>query len=61
MYLKLISQIENLRKINNKNWMALIKVSFKYAPIETAKVIKKINNCDVKISNLLKKLSANVK
>ena len=56
-YLKLISQIENIRKKNNGNWMDLLKVAFKYSPRETARVMSNIYLDDKKISNLVKKLT----
>ena len=56
-YLKLISQIENIRKKNNGNWMDLLKVAFKYSPKETAKIMSNIYLDDKKISNLVKKLT----
>ena len=54
---KIINQIENVRKKNNVNWMNLLRIAFKYAPKETAKVMKKINSCDRKVSSLVNKLS----
>ena len=55
-YLKVIKQIENVRKNNNVNWMNILKIAFKYAPLEASKVMKKINTDDKEISNLFKKL-----
>lgn len=56
-YLKIINQIQKIRSKNNLNWMGLLKLSFKYAPEEAIKLVKKINTDDRRISNLLKKLS----
>ena len=56
-YLKIIDQIENIRKKNNKNWMDLLRIAFKYSPKETAKVMNSIYKDDKRISNLVKKLS----
>lgn len=53
---KIINQIENVRKKNNVNWMNILKIAFKYAPLEASKVMKKINTDDKEISNLFKKL-----
>ena len=53
MHQKIISQIENVRKKNNRNWMNLLRIAFKYAP----KVMKKINKCDMKVSSLVSRLS----
>ena len=55
--LKIINEIEKVRSKNNRNWMDLLRLAFKYAPVEAKKLIKKINRDDKKISNLLKKLS----
>ncbi len=56
-YLKIIDQIENIRKKNNKNWMDILRIAFKYSPKETAKVMNSIYKDDKRISNLVKKLS----
>lgn len=55
-YLKIISQIENIRKKNNTNWMNILRIAFKYNPKATAKVMSKIYIDDEKISFLVKKL-----
>ena len=52
----IINQIENIRKKNNVNWMNILRISFKYSPNQTAKVIAKIYSDDIKISKLVKKL-----
>tara|TARA_B100001063_G_C16746408_1_gene547769 strand:- start:171 stop:371 length:201 start_codon:yes stop_codon:yes gene_type:complete len=56
-YLKIINQIQKIRSKNNLNWMGILKLSFKYAPKEASKLVKKIDSDDRKISNFLKKLS----
>tara|TARA_B100000242_G_C42844988_1_gene392421 strand:- start:491 stop:676 length:186 start_codon:yes stop_codon:yes gene_type:complete len=56
---KIIKQIENVRKRNNKYWMKLLEIAFDYAPNESKKVMKKINVNDKKISSLISKLSKN--
>ena len=56
-YLKIISQIENIRKKNNVNWMNILRIAFKNNPSETAKVMSKIYFDDKKISVLVKKLT----
>ena len=55
-YLKIISQIESIRKNNNSNWMNILRLAFKYSPKNTAKVMTKIYTDDQKISDLVKKL-----
>ena len=56
-YLQIISQIEKIRSKNNVNWMNILRLAFKLDPKSAAKIMKKINYDDKKISNLLKKLS----
>jgi|TARA_A100001015_G_scaffold314299_1_gene423436 hypothetical protein len=56
-YIKVINQIEKVRKKNNKNWMDVLRVAFTYAPKETAKIMASIYRDDSKISNLAKKLT----
>ena len=55
-YLKTISQIENIRRKNNVNWMNILRIAFKYSPKETANVMSKIYIDDQKIGSLVKKL-----
>ena len=55
-YLKIISQIESIRKKNNVNWMNILRIAFKYSPKATAKVMSKIYIDDQRISSLVKKL-----
>ena len=55
-YFKIISKIERVRKHNNKNWRDILRTSFTYAPIKTAKIMSKIYSDDSRISNLVKRL-----
>jgi hypothetical protein len=55
-YLRVISQIESIRKKNNVNWMNILRIAFKYSPKASAKVMSKIYIDDQKISSLVKKL-----
>jgi len=55
-YLKIVSQIEHIRKKNNVNWMNILRIALKYNPKATAKVMSKIYFDDQKISLLVKKL-----
>jgi hypothetical protein len=56
-YLKIISQIENVRKKNNINWMNILRIAFKYNPKATAKVMSKVYSDDKRIAKLVKKLT----
>ena len=55
-YSKIISSIEKTRKKNNKNWMDLLRLGFKYNPNETKKILKGIFKEDRKITSLVKKI-----
>ena len=54
---KIIDEIEKCRTKNNVNWMNILRLAFKLDPKSAAKIMKKINYDDKKISNLLNKLS----
>jgi hypothetical protein len=54
--LKIIKKIEQVRGKNNKNWMDLYRIAFRYAPEESVKITKKILEQDIKISEFVKKL-----
>ena len=56
-YLKILSKIEKIRSKNNVNRMNILRLAFKLDPKSAAKIMKKINYDDKKISNLLTKLS----
>jgi hypothetical protein len=56
-YLRIISQIENIRKKNNVNWMNILRIAFKNNPKATANVMSKIYSDDKKIGALVKKLT----
>ena len=56
-YLKIISQIENIRKMNNVNWMNILRIAFKYNPKAAAKIMSKIYLDDKRIGILVKKLT----
>jgi hypothetical protein len=57
-YLSQINKIEQVRKKNNKNWMDILRISFKYSPKETSKVLSEIYKEDKKINKLAKKLNS---
>ena len=54
--LKLITQIQNIRKKNNVNWMDMLRLAFKYNPKEAAKIMSNIYTDDQRVSNLVSKL-----
>lgn len=55
-YNNIINKVQKIRSKNNKNWMDLLKLAFKYAPKEASKIMKRINISDTQISNEIKKL-----
>ena len=56
-YNKIITKIALARKKNNINWMNLLKISIKYAPSQSKKILRDINSQDKKISQLLQKIT----
>ena len=55
-YNKKISQIENTRKKNNKNWMDLLRISFRHNPKEAKIILKNIFVDDQRINKIVKKI-----
>jgi hypothetical protein len=55
-YLKIISDIESVRKKNNTNWMDILRIAFENSPKKTARVMSKIYKDDKRIGTLAKKL-----
>ena len=53
-YLKTINQIEKTRKKNNRNWMDLLRLCFKYNPAEAKKILKEIFKEDLKVNKLVR-------
>ena len=55
-YNNIINKVQRIRAKNNKNWMDLLKLAFKYAPKDASKIMKRINTADNQISLEIKKL-----
>ena len=55
-YLKIINEIEKVRKKNNVNWMNILRVAIKSSPEETMRIMKSIDKHDNRISKFFKKL-----
>jgi len=55
-YLSKINKIEKTRKRNNKNWMDLLRLSFKHNPAQAKKILKGIFIEDKKVNKLVKDL-----
>jgi len=56
-YLKIIDEIEQVRSLNNVNWMDVLRLAFRHAPDEARELMEKINQEDDRISALFKQLS----
>ena len=56
-YSRIINEIEKVRKKNNKNWMDILRVGFKYNPSLSKKIVRQIFNDDeiTKRKKLLRK------
>jgi hypothetical protein len=55
-YISFINQIEKTRKKNNKNWMDLLRLSFKSNPDEAKIILREIFSEDKKINKLVKEM-----
>ena len=55
-YISFINQIEKNRKKNNKNWMDLLRLSFKSNPDEAKIILREIFSEDKKINKLVKEM-----
>tara|TARA_B100001063_G_scaffold241583_1_gene268759 strand:+ start:1071 stop:1268 length:198 start_codon:yes stop_codon:yes gene_type:complete len=55
-YSKIINQIQKTRAKNNRNWMDLLRLGFKYNPRESKKILKEIFKEDKKVNKLVKNL-----
>lgn len=53
----LINQIQEIRTKNNRNWMNMLRLAFKYAPQEAKEIMQNITECDAQINKLSKKLA----
>lgn len=56
-YSNIINNIEKVRGKNNKNWMDILRLAYRYSPKEAAKILAEIYKEDKKISLLAKKLT----
>ncbi|MBU2249419.1 MAG: hypothetical protein KKD77_21905 [Gammaproteobacteria bacterium] len=52
----ILDQIENIRAKNNKNWMDILRLTFKFAPEEAGKIMKDISKCDSEVIELTRQL-----
>ncbi len=54
---KLFKKIENIRKNNNKNWMDLLRLSYKNDPKNTIKILNNILKKDNQLIKIAKQLN----
>ena len=54
--LKIIDEIEQVRKKNNKNWMDVLRLAYKFSPNESSQIFAKIYKDDRLINKLSNKL-----
>ena len=55
--LKIIDEIEQVRKKNNKNWMDVLRLAYKFSPNESSQIFAKIYKDDRLINKLSNKLT----
>ena len=55
-YLSKINQIEKTRRKNNKNWMDLLRLSFKHNSEAAKRIVRDIFIQDKRINQIVKKL-----
>ena len=53
----IFKKIENTRKLNNSNWMELLRIAYTSNPKETTKILKKILKKDQALIKLAKSLT----
>ena len=54
--LKLINQIQKIRKKNNVNWVDMLRLAFKHDPKNASKIMANIYSDDQRVSKIVKKL-----
>lgn len=59
--LRIITQIQNIRKKNNVNWMDMLRLAFKHDPKGAAKIMSNIYTDDQRVSNMVDKLIKSTK
>ena len=55
-YEKIFNKIEKVRSKNNKNWIDILRLAFKYSPNEAKKIFKEIVKKDKHLIRLAKDL-----
>jgi len=52
----LIEQISEVRRLNNVNWMELLRIAFEADPDRTKAVLQRIEDCDGEVTRLMREL-----
>jgi hypothetical protein len=55
-YNSIIDKISEIRRKNNENWMAILRLAFEKSPVEAKLIFKQIAENDQKINELSKDL-----
>ena len=55
-YSNLLDQIQEIRARNNNNWMGVMRLAFKHAPMEARALMRRITEADQEVSELTKQL-----
>ena len=58
---EIIGNIQGVRASNNDMWMELLRIAARYAPQETADILRKISGRDAMINDLLRELTNELK
>ena len=53
---RILNQVEEIRKSNNRNWMDLARLAFEVSPERARDIMSKITECDGQINELTKEL-----
>ena len=54
---EVIDEIAQVRSKNNKNWMDLMKLAFRIAPVEAQGIMGRIVECDKEVTRLCGELA----
>ena len=55
-YDKILDEIQEIRAKNNKNWMDILRLAFKYSPVQAKMLMDKITEYDRQVSKLTEEL-----
>ena len=55
-YDKILDEIQEIRAKNNKNWMDILRLAFKYSPVQAKMLMGKITEYDRQVSKLTEEL-----